>query len=350
MLEQNNLNNLAYIAGNVMPNVNPAHIPTLMQAFETYLADRRDLRESTLITYREIIKKAEHLLDMPINEIKFSDIKHHYAYLRYDKGYKPAYIELLNSLIVPTLNLAVRDDILIKNPAIGAYHEVARGDAWKITHRKAVDAKTQEIFLTYIHNTTRFKRWENLFILLFGTGMRIGEAVGLKWEDISFKSKMIQVRRSISFRNKEYIEGPPKSAAGFRTIPMLPAVREALLRENQIAKLTKVPKDKNVPGKTGYIFLNSKGKIHCPVTINQAIENIVHAYNKEHLNNPIEVFSVHQIRHAFCQRLCEEDVNIKVIQSIMGHSDFETTMNVYAEVSEGKIVSEFEELEGKMIV
>ena len=105
-----------------------------------------------------------------------------------------------------------------------------------------------------------------------------------------------------------------------------------------------------VYSKTEYIFLNSKGKIHYPTTVNQAIKNIVHAYNKEHLDNPISEFSVHQIRHAFCQRLCEQDVNIKVIQSIMGHSDFETTMNVYAEVSEKKKIDEFEELEGKMIV
>ena len=180
--------------------------------------------------------------------------------------------------------------------------------------------------------------------------MRIGEAVGIRGEDISFKAKLIQVRRSISFIGGEVIEGPPKSALGFRTIPMLPAVREALLREHQLAKLTKVPKDKSVPGKIGYIFLNSKGKIHYPATVNQAIKNIVHAYNKEHLDNPISEFSVHQIRHAFCQRLCEQDVNIKVIQSIMGHSDFETTMNVYAEVSEKKKIDEFKELEGKMIV
>ena len=127
-------------------------------------------------------------------------------------------------------------------------------------------------------------------------------------------------------------------------------IGEALLREHQLCKLTKVPQDKSVPGKTGYVFLNSKGKVHYPTTVNQAIKNIVHAYNKEHLDNPISEFSVHQIRHSFCSRLVDQDVNIKVIQAVMGHSDFQTTMNVYAEVSEKKKVKEFEELEGKMIV
>ena len=68
------------------------------------------------------------------------------------------------------------------------------------------------------------------------------------------------------------------------------------------------------------------------------------------MDNPISEFSVHQIRHSFCSRLVDQDVNIKVIQAVMGHSDFQTTMNVYAEVSEKKKLDEFEELEGKMIV
>ncbi len=325
------------------------HIPSLMEEFETYLSDRQDLRPGTIISYKQAFLRAGTLLDVPIDELRFSDFKHQYAYLRYDKGYKPASIELLNNLIVPTLNLAVRDDILIKNPAIGAYREIARGDAWKTAPRQAVSAETQAAFLTYIHHSGMYKKWENFFILLFGTGLRIGEAVGLRWEDISFKNKTIKVSRAISYRDKQYHVGPPKSAAGLRMIPMIPAVREALLRENQLARLTKVPKDRCVPGKTGYVFVNSKGKIHNPITVNQAIKNIVHAYNSEHLDNPIREFSVHQIRHAFCQRLCEQDVNIKVIQSVMGHSDFETTMNIYAEVSEAKIVKDFDGLAEKIV-
>lgn len=47
-------------------------------------------------------------------------------------------------------------------------------------------------------------------------------------------------------------------------------------------------------------------------------------------------FTCHNLRHTFCTRLCENETNIKVIQSIMGHVDIKTTMNIYAEVSEKK--------------
>ena len=47
-------------------------------------------------------------------------------------------------------------------------------------------------------------------------------------------------------------------------------------------------------------------------------------------------FSAHHLRHTFCTRFCENETNVKVIQSVMGHKSIETTMDIYAEVSEAK--------------
>lgn len=59
-------------------------------------------------------------------------------------------------------------------------------------------------------------------------------------------------------------------------------------------------------------------------------------------------FSVHNLRHTFCTRFCENETNIKVIQEIMGHSDISTTMNIYAEATESKKQESFKNLIGKM--
>ena len=55
----------------------------------------------------------------------------------------------------------------------------------------------------------------------------------------------------------------------------------------------------------------------------------------------------HQLRHSFCTILCENDVNIKIIQEVMGHADVSTSLNVYAEVSEKKKHTELCKIEGK---
>ncbi len=55
-------------------------------------------------------------------------------------------------------------------------------------------------------------------------------------------------------------------------------------------------------------------------------------------------FSCHILRHTFCTSLCEQDVNIKVIQAVMGHASVKITMDIYAEVSEEKKLSELDKL------
>jgi len=330
-------------------NSNNTKCPTLEEYFEVYIKDRRDLREGTVFSYRNAFKRAEHLLTTPINEIKYSDIKHHYAYLRYDKGYSPASISLLHAIFIPLFNCAVRDDIIKKNPAEGAYHEVARGDVWKSVHKPSLTAHQTKQFLNFIHHSSRFKHWEPMFVTMFGTGLRVGELIALRWEDVSFKDNTIFVNRAIVY-NAEHkpIVGPPKTVASIRTIPLLSDVRDALVQQNQLARLTQVKNGDNIPGRKGYIFLTKKGNVYVPSAINGAIDYIVNNYNKENLYDPLPHFSVHQIRHTFCSRLCEMDVNVKVIQSVMGHSDYQTTMDIYTDITDEKKQHDFTAIDEKM--
>ena len=64
----------------------------------------------------------------------------------------------------------------------------------------------------------------------------------------------------------------------------------------------------------------------------------------------IPVFSNHIARHTFCTRLCEQDVNIKVIQSVMGHKDIQTTLDIYAEVTNGKKQKVFRQLANDLVI
>ena len=61
-------------------------------------------------------------------------------------------------------------------------------------------------------------------------------------------------------------------------------------------------------------------------------------------------FTAHNLRHTFCTRLCENETNLKVIQSIMGHADISTTMNIYAEATDDKKQEIVANLQGKIII
>lgn len=88
-------------------------------------------------------------------------------------------------------------------------------------------------------------------------------------------------------------------------------------------------------------------------SVNRAIKRIIADYNageevaskKQHRNAVLlPDFSAHNLRHTFCTRLCEKETNLKVIQSVMGHKDIQTTMDIYAEATEEKKLESFERL------
>ena len=112
-----------------------------------------------------------------------------------------------------------------------------------------------------------------------------------------------------------------------------------------------------IDGYKGFVFTNRFGYVHNPMTLNRAIKRIYEAYNKQEAEEakkehrePILIrhFSVHNLRHTFCTRFCENEQNLKIIQEIMGHSDISTTMNIYAEATEAKKQEAFNSLEGKI--
>lgn len=93
--------------------------------------------------------------------------------------------------------------------------------------------------------------------------------------------------------------------------------------------------------------------------LDKALKDIVGSYNKQEeavakVENREPFYlphiSNHMLRHTFCTRLCERDVNVKVIQTVMGHASVNITMNIYAEVSKEKQAQEIDRLADELDV
>ncbi|MCI5969621.1 MAG: tyrosine-type recombinase/integrase, partial [Oscillospiraceae bacterium] len=154
----------------------------------------------------------------------------------------------------------------------------------------------------------------------------------------------------------EYHITTPKTKTGIRIIPMLSEVKDALLEEYE--KQSKSGFNKTViDGYSGFIFKNRFGTVFSPHSINRVIASIIALHNeletekaKAENREPelLPHFSVHNLRHTFCTRFCENETNIKVIQEIMGHADITTTMDIYNEATLDKKKESFANLEGKI--
>ena len=97
--------------------------------------------------------------------------------------------------------------------------------------------------------------------------------------------------------------------------------------------------------------------LHIPGKVNLTIMRIYKKYNAEEVINaekdqrePVILphFTCHNLRHTFCSRLCENETNIKVIQSLMGHSSIQITMDIYTEITEKKKQEAIQNLVNKL--
>ena len=268
----------------------------------------------------------------------------------------------MHCLLHPTFQLAVRDEIIRNNPTDGVMKEISRESGKNRGVRHALTIEQQRCFMEYIANHPIYYHWWPMFTILLGTGCRIGEALGLRWQDLDFEKRVININHSLVYypangSNKCVLRvSLPKTDAGIRTIPMLDIVKDAfeMLYEEQKENGFN---ETEIDGMTGFIFCNRFGSVPNPQTVNHTIKRIANNYNadevvrakKEH-RDPIILpnFSCHHLRHTFCTRLCENETNLKVIQSIMGHKNIETTLDIYAEATEKKKQESFENLAAKL--
>ena len=337
---------------------------TLNAFYEDYIEQKQELKTSTRTNYKYMYKKYvwDSIGRRKLPEIKYSDIKKFYNHLIREVGFKPNSMETIHTILHPIFATAVRDGYIRVNPTDGVMAEIKKSNDWEKPKRHALSVQEQEAFVEFTKSHSVYSHWLPLFTVLLGTGCRVGEIVGLTWDDCDFKNGIININHSLIYRPDEFTGksgfyiSTPKTKAGEREIPMFEAVRKALLNE-RLRQMQEGFNQTVIDGYSGFIFSNRFNGVLSPHNINRAIERITRDYNvaeselaarqnREPLLLPH--FSVHNLRHTFCTRMCENETNIKVIQEIMGHSDISTTMDVYNEATRDKKKESFAGLEGKM--
>lgn len=333
----------------------------LNYVFDRYISTKSELRSTTktnyICTYNRYVRKG--FGKKKISEIRYSDVLLYYKALMTTQNLKVSTIESVHSCLHPTFQMAVRDNVIRSNPSDGVIAEIKKKQKGRPEARHALTYEQEKEFLTYLDEPQNV-RYRPLFTVMFGTGLRIGEIIALRWKDVNFKDNYITVDHSITYyprvdkgNKSEFEVSLPKTAAGIRTVPLLDKVKEALLEEKAYQKETGNTCIMEVDGMSGFIFFNRFGMLHKPGAINRLINRIVNDHNAKeevravHGNREavlIPHFSCHVTRHTFCSRLCENETNVKVIQSVMGHKEIQTTLDIYAEISESKRQEVFKEL------
>ena len=335
---------------------------TLNELFDTYMSTK-ELKQSTRTNYMYMYKNyvSNVIGKRRIGSIKYSDIKKFYNSLILEKKFKPNSMEIINTILHPVFTMAVRDGYIRTNPSDGVMAEIKKSHNWEKPKRHALTEEQQALFIDFLAESKTYNHWLPLMTVFLGTGCRVGELIGLTWDDCDFTEGIITINHNLVYRQQdsgkcEMHITTPKTESGKRVVPMFQAVRKALLQEKK-EQMRNGFNSTIIDGYSGFVFTNRCGYVHNPQTINRAIKRIYTACNEQEIERakkehrqPVLIphFSVHNLRHTFCTRFCENETDLKIIQEIMGHSDITTTMNIYNEATKERKQESFARLEGKI--
>ena len=226
-------------------------------------------------------------------------------------GLAPSSIQLLHRLIHRLLEMAIEQNLLVKNPSN------------KITLPKRKKRKTRALSLNdQIKLETVANRTENpkiiipLYLGLYA-GLRIGEIAALKWKDVHFDSGIIEVNSTLqriplktTDRKTQIMDAETKSQSSNRIVPITETLKEQLILY--------VSSDKEE-----YI-LNHHGKPCEPRIITYHFHKLIDKASMSGLH-------FHQLRHTFATRCIESNGDIASLSALLGHSSTKMTLDVYTD-------------------
>ena len=334
---------------------------TINQMFELWNQLKRGIKDSTrsnyLYMYEMFVKPI--FGTQRIVQIRKSDIRRFYNQLLDEKGLKIATLDNIHNVLHQVFQVAVDDDIIRKNPTDNMLRELKLARGMETEKRKALTVEQEQLFFDYLQKTPKYRHWYPIFYIMANTGMRAGEITGLRWCDVDMKEGIISVNHTLVYydhRGKKgccYSINTPKTKAGEREIPMTDGVKQAFQMEKEYQEEAEIRNTSHIDGYSDFIFVNQYGKVQHHDSLNKALQRIMRDCNGQVLENhegdeePVLLprFSCHVLRHTFATRACESGINIKVLQSCLGHSDVSTTLDIYVHVTNDLKKKEFSAME-----
>lgn len=302
---------------------------TVMELVERYLKTKVGMRPNTLANYNFVknILKNEDFGQQKISKIKTSDAKLFLIKMQQEDGRGHSTVKTVRGVLRPAFQMAVDDDVLMKNPFQFELAGVVVNDA---VTRQAVTKDQMRKFLRFVHDDILYCKYYEVVYILFHTGMRISEFCGLTLKDIDLKNKTVNIDHQLQRTSKrEYVIEPTKTNAGTRVIPITDEVAEMF--RVIIEDRPKYKTEKIVAGYSGFLFLDKDGMPLVAMHWEHRFNSMVGRYN-EIYKVQMPNITPHVCRHTYCSNQAKAGMNPKTLQYLMGHSDIAVTLNVYTHV------------------
>lgn len=309
---------------------------------EKYLAIQNandKLKTSTKTGYRTSLKhiREDSISTVRIDKVKKSDAKRWVLSLQ-EKGFGYSTISSIHGVIKPAFQMAVDDDLIMKNPFDFVLTDLVVDNSRK---RDALTAEEKESLLDFIKNDRYYSRYYDAVVILFETGLRIAEFCGLTTNKIDMINRRVKIDIQLHKDKNGYYLESPKTDAGYRTVPMTDRAYRSF--QNLIENRTARQAEKCVGGQSGYLCFDGKNMPRYGGQWDKIFENIWRQYTKNHVTASNKV-TPHVCRHTFATAMAIKGMNPAILKQILGHDDISTTFAIYTHLKDDDSMGELERL------
>ena len=301
---------------------------TVLALVQKYILQKTGVRPNTEAGYQTVVNilKKEKFGGMRIDRVKISDAKCWLIQLQ-QNGRSYSSIHSIRGVVRPAFQMAVDDDLIRKNPFEFQLATVIVNDS---VTREAITRKQERAFLEFVKNDKHFSRYYEGIYILFKTGLRISEFVGLTLADLDMKNRTIIVDHQLQRTSKmEYVIEATKTTSGTRVLPMTDDVYACFERIIANRKTPKV--EPIIGGKWGFLYLDKNGMPMVALHWEKYFQHICQKYNSIYKVQMPKV-TPHVCRHTYCSNMAKSGMNPKTLQYLMGHSDIGVTLNTYTHI------------------
>ena len=255
--------------------------------------------------------------DIPLEKLTSLDLQKFYKKLlttgRVDrveakgqpKGLSAKTVRNIHQILSSALKLAQEQRLIFTNPAEGCALP-------RVEHQEMKTLTTVQ--LASFFREARESGVFELYYLELATGLRRGELLGLKWEDVDLKRGDLRVRRQVSRINGEVVEAPLKTKNAYRTLP---------LAEDTVSVLKE---QRRKVGNSPWVFPSPNGGPISP-------DSVLHMLHRVLKRAGLPKVRFHDLRHTFATLALQNGVDVKTVSGMLGHFSAGFTLDTYAHIT-----------------
>lgn len=224
-------------------------------------------------------------------------------------------------LISTVLHQAAKEGLVTVNVA-------ANADPPKISQKEIESLQTDELRAILIALENESLKWKTLVYLLFITGGRRGEVIGLRFCDIDCENLRIRIRNNVLYsRDVGIYQDTPKTKKSERFIPVPQGIIDIVLAWEKQVKSELGDEDLDLMHSDRLLFTQANGSPMHPDSVTTWLDRFAKKKNLPHINP-------HKFRHTLASLLIANHVDLVVTSRLLGHSRTSTTLDVYSHVIE----------------